>query len=1050
MVIDPARVAAALPGYDLGPELGRGAFGHVLAGTHRRLRRKVAIKVFDIASDGAQAGFASEAQVLASMDHPHIVRVYDYTEIEDPHQGLIIMELLEGGNLTRRRKGGLSPEDACAVGVAVAQALACAHARGVLHRDIKPDNILFDGAGQLKVTDFGIAKVFAGSGANASRVAGTPRYMAPEQVAAARLGPGTDLYALGVVLYELLTGTPPFFDPALPPLEQYQRQPGAAPTLPAEIPQAVGDVVLRALEKDLGARHPSAREFALDLAAAAVRGYGLGWISRLGVRPPLAEGRPDARRPAETPPPPPVPRRRPTVAVLAGLLAVALAAVAVIAWRWSEAGGELGEERRGKNELTAQELLAEADSLRETDPRLAIQLALAANRIADTDGTRAGLHETLTGTGYLGSLGHEGALRAVAFSPDGEKIAFGGERDVVLDDLTRPGRPGGNRETLPQAARVNALAFAPNGWTLAAAGDDGKVLLWNTSDPDTRPRLRQTLDGHAKPVDAIAFTPDSRTLAAAGDDGKVLLWDVSNPDRPRGPRTLGSHTRPVTAVAFRGDGGTLATGDAGGEVRVWDTAGGVQPDTPRHTLPAPDTEYTGAVTGLAYAADGRLVTAGQEQAVLVRDAADPQTVLGPPLSDHGNPVLGIAVDPDRQILALASQNGSVLLWSLAPGTQPRPLGAPVTGVPASDMIYIADGSTLYAAGGDSSLRIWDVHDPSNPKMFPFRIELSGFGAVLEITITGNTCRGPDATERRPAAGCRLAISGSTGQVKIFDVANLRRLRVPPLLADFPAHPGTPVHDMQFSEDGKRLVTGAGNGRVSVWDVDPGRPPPPLGSPPPGSVLPDRHTATVRDVQFDEAPQQPRAILATAGDDSTVRLWDLTDPRDPRLLDVLADPRGPINDVTFSRDGRTLFAAGDDGNVWGWDVGDPDHPVPLGRTLTGHRGPVYDLTNIGNRIIAAAGEDHTVRFWDVSDAHRPRRLGPLIILSDAVIDTNIARDVNRLASASADDTIRLWDIAPLLADVPDDVVEHACARADGGLSKDDWAEYIPDLPYQKTC
>ncbi len=190
MIVNEAQVSAALPGYDLGAKLGAGAFGLVLAGRHCGLNRQVAIKILAAGHDGADAGFAAEAQLLAAIDHPHVVRVYDYVENDD--LCLIVMELLGGGTLTRRR-AGMSAEAACAVGLAVglavAAALSCAHSPGVLHRDIKTDNMLGDTAGLLKVTDFGIAKILTGLAATASAIIGTPMSMAPEQITAGRLGP---------------------------------------------------------------------------------------------------------------------------------------------------------------------------------------------------------------------------------------------------------------------------------------------------------------------------------------------------------------------------------------------------------------------------------------------------------------------------------------------------------------------------------------------------------------------------------------------------------------------------------------------------------------------------------------------------------------------------------------------------------------------------------------------------------------------------------------------------------------------------------------------
>ncbi|WP_462185817.1 MULTISPECIES: serine/threonine-protein kinase [unclassified Frankia] len=225
------------------------------------------------------AGFAAEARILASLDHPHVVRVYDYVKTGDLH--LLVMEMLGGGTLTRRR-ADMDPQTACAVGLAVASALACTHGKGVLHRDIKPDNILFDTTDLLKVVDFGVAKFVGESGAIASAVIGTPPYMAPEQIMGGRLEPATDLYALGMVLYQLLAGVAPF-DPDLPAHVLRQHHLERVPLLPAGVPAPLGAVVLWTLAKNPADRPPSAHVFACQLAEAAAGVYGPGWIARSGI-----------------------------------------------------------------------------------------------------------------------------------------------------------------------------------------------------------------------------------------------------------------------------------------------------------------------------------------------------------------------------------------------------------------------------------------------------------------------------------------------------------------------------------------------------------------------------------------------------------------------------------------------------------------------------------------------------------------------------------------------------------------------------------------------
>ncbi|WP_018639995.1 protein kinase domain-containing protein [Parafrankia elaeagni] len=276
-VVDRGRVAAALPGYGIGGELGSGAFGLVLAGYHQELDRPVAVKVLTSPDPGAAVDFRTEARLLSRLDHPHIVRTYDCVVRGD--LCLLVMELLSGGTLAHR---ALRPEAACAVGLAVADALTHAHAHGVLHRDIKPANILFTRDGQPKLTDFGISKVFEGSASTASRVVGTPRYMAPEQITGQRLGPATDLYALGVVLYELFTGTrlaPP--ELPLPVLLRHHTE--VVPPPPPGVPAPLGALLLRCLAKRPEDRPAGARMFALELARAATSVFGRHWLDRAGL-----------------------------------------------------------------------------------------------------------------------------------------------------------------------------------------------------------------------------------------------------------------------------------------------------------------------------------------------------------------------------------------------------------------------------------------------------------------------------------------------------------------------------------------------------------------------------------------------------------------------------------------------------------------------------------------------------------------------------------------------------------------------------------------------
>jgi serine/threonine-protein kinase len=377
-----SELAHALPAYELGAPLGRGAFAVVMAARHVRLDREVAIKRLSpelLRDSSARDRFATEARLLASLDHPHVVRVHDY--VEEERVCALVMERLHGGTLADR-VGPLSPARACALIVAALHGLEHAHRHGVLHRDVKPENLLFGERDVMKVADFGIARVVGAQGARLTATAavlGTPAFMAPEQVSSSvgPLSPATDAWAAAAVLYELLAGESAF------PLDGdlgdvlYRRMTDDARPLrerAPHVPAALDDVVMRGLARDPSDRYESAGAFAealeravgrAEMAATGVPVHrteaappapgGLGLVETADAAPPgpglaqtadaaapggtLAETA-DAPLPsAPAAPPPPGRRRRQLWAALAGVATVAAAGVGAIL-----AGSRDGEE----------------------------------------------------------------------------------------------------------------------------------------------------------------------------------------------------------------------------------------------------------------------------------------------------------------------------------------------------------------------------------------------------------------------------------------------------------------------------------------------------------------------------------------------------------------------------------------------------------------------------------------------------------------------------------------------------------------------------------
>ena len=290
MTLDRSEVVDALPNYEVGSELGRGGWGVVLSGRHRQLDRAVAIKQLPkafAADEAVRARFVTEARLLASLDHPHIVPVYDFVEREG--LCLLVMEQLPGGTVwTRFSTDGLTPPAAAAAVLATLAGLQAAHEHQILHRDVKPENLMFSSSGALKVTDFGIAKVVSGEDTLATRageVVGTPAYIAPEQARGGDLSPATDVYAVSTMFYELLSGQLPFDDDgdAMALLFKHAFEtPTPLRDKAPFVPEALAEVVMRGLATDPADRYASAEEYGLAIAEACTTAWGPGWLTAEG------------------------------------------------------------------------------------------------------------------------------------------------------------------------------------------------------------------------------------------------------------------------------------------------------------------------------------------------------------------------------------------------------------------------------------------------------------------------------------------------------------------------------------------------------------------------------------------------------------------------------------------------------------------------------------------------------------------------------------------------------------------------------------------------
>jgi WD40 repeat protein/tRNA A-37 threonylcarbamoyl transferase component Bud32 len=781
-----------LPDYEILGELGRGGMGIVYKARHRRLNRVVALKTLRIGLDGdaeAQARFRREAVAVARLQHPHIVQVYEVGG-EDrlcPH---LALEFVGGGSLVDRFAGTPQPpaEAARLVGV-LAEALHFAHERGIVHRDLKPANVLLAEDGTPKVTDFGLAKELGDPQGHTrtGAVLGTPSYMAPEQAEGRKdVGVPADVYAVGAVLYDLLTGRPPFKGAtALDTLEQVRSQEPVPPRrLQPKVPRDLETICLKCLRKEPQRRYASARDLADDLRrfrdGQPIRARRTGPLGRLG-----RWG-----------------RRNPALAATVALAVAALTLTAAVSYtRIVHERDRYDAERARAVSHLYRSLVDEARSLRlartsgyrgkawarleealrlETPERDAEALRQEA---AACLGEFVGLEPTI-----WPPFEHPAVVVALDLHPDGGQAALGLTDGTVslrsVPEGAETARLRGHR------SGVFGVAFAPEGRLLASADDGGAIKVWR-QQPDggwVEERTIQTNPASERNyihAVSLAFTPDGRQLFVCSKGATaVTAWDLSGqgpPTRFASPRQEG-----LFQAALSRDGRRLAAAyrhkDSDG-VLVW--------DVPSRRLLGTARSDLGQVVEVTFSGDGKSLACACHEGVTLLDAAGFQGRL----FVRGDGPYSVAFSPDSRLLAVtAPLAGVVRRWDVSANREAEVLPHP--GEPHA-MAFRRDGSALVTAAA-GSVRVWNLRG-------------SGEAVVLS-GHTGDVC---DAAFR--ADGRVLVSAGADRTVKVWDP------RTGDLLAtrnDFRAA----VQTLSFHPDGRTLATGDWSGAVRIWDLQSPREP----------------------------------------------------------------------------------------------------------------------------------------------------------------------------------------------------------------------------------
>ena len=724
---------------------------------------------------------------------------------------------------------------------------------------------------------------------------------------------------------------------------------------------------------------------------------------------------------------------------LVGALAVLVIAVGTLA-------GYSLEQRQvadtARDDASSRQIAVEADEVRSQDVPLAADLSVAAYGTAHTPQATASLLESTGSASAARLLDSAGVVQSVSLNPHRTLLAVAAADGTLrLWNIASPGHPRSIGLPLdrPSGNPLYATAFSPGGKLLAAAGADRSIELWNVSDPRHPVRL-STLTGPASTVYSVAFSPDGTMLAAGSADDTVRLWDVAIPVRPAPlGKPLTGPTGYVQSVAFSPGGTILAAGSADDTVRLWNVA---DPAAPVR-LGGPLTGPQSVVTGIAFSPAGNLLAAAsQDHKLWLWRVTNRTAIPDGTLTGAVNWLNAVAFSPDGTAVAAATADASVLVWNLSTrsltATLPHPqpvtsltwdgtgrlaagdadgtvsiwtLPTPilVTGNAPSGVVYSPDGKTI--AVGGQNVQLWDAAQRTVEAVRP----------LPDGTIVNGIAYSPD--------GSLLAIACSNGTAELLNGTSLEPVGHP-----FQVTATGNAESVAFSRDGKVLATAADDGTIRLWSLaDPARP---------------RQLASVHDSDnyvYTIVFSPDGTTLAAASTDFFTRLWNVADPSHPVLLSKLTGPTSYVIGLAFSPDNQLLAVGSADKTVRLWNVRDPGQPKLVGTPLTGPTGYVWALAFSPNgRTLAAGITDGTVWLWNVADAAQPALLATLTGPAGHVFSVAYSPSGQVLAAASNDGTVHLWMTSPAAAEA------EICASTGQQLTRQEWATYVPGVPYRPAC